>query len=435
MSQIEFDPFSAEVTVCPYPLLSQLRADVPVAWSAAANVFVVSRHDLVMEVVRDPVRFSSSFGRAGRPVPPDWRERVDAVVGEGYPRVAVLLTADPPAHTRHRRLVAKAFSPRAIAELEPAIRSISRRLIDSFVDGEPLEFVERFAVPLPVQVIARALNVPEADLDRFKAWSDATTSAIGTDITVDQLEASERSINEFQRYFAAQLDERRTDPRDDVLTHLLQARIDDDDPDVTDRRPLDMAELLRILQQLLVAGNETTTSLLADAMLLLGRHPDEWQRMRDEPARIPRVVEEALRLATPSSAIWRIATADTELGGTPVPAGSRLIVTWMSANRDECVFGADADEFRPDRDRVNEHVAFGFGIHHCLGAPLSRLETRVALEELTHRIESFELCDDNEYRYHSSFFLRALTRIDLIPHLDDSHDDGADAHADRIAGV
>ena len=417
MSQIEFDPFSAEVMACPYPSLSRLRADAPVAWSAAANAFIVTRHDLVMEVVRNPGRFSSQFGRAGRPVPPEWRERIDAVVAEGSPRVAVLLTADPPAHTRHRRLVAKAFSPCAIAALEPTIRAISRRLVDSFVDGEPVEFVERFAVPLPVEVIARALNVPERDLDRFKAWSDATASAIGTDIALEQLEASERSINEFQRYFAAQLDERRAEPRDDLLTHLLEARIDDDDPEITDRRPLDLAEMLRILQQLLVAGNETTTSLLADLMVLLARHPDEWQRMRDDPSRIPRVVEEALRLATPSSAIWRIATVDTELGATAIPAGSRLIITWMSANRDERVFGPGVDEFRPDRERLNDHVAFGFGVHHCLGAPLSRLETRVALEELTRNVASFELHDEHALRYHPSFFLRGLTRVELVPHL------------------
>ena len=179
-----------------------------------------------------------------------------------------------------------------------------------------------------------------------------------------------------------------------------------------------MAEMLRILQQLLVAGNETTTSLLAEVMVMLGQHAHEWQRMRDDPQRIVRVIEEALRLASPSAAMWRIATSDTELGGVPIAAGSRLIVTGISANRDERVFGADAAQFRPDRDHLQEHIAFGFGIHHCIGAPLSPLEVRVALEELTRRIASFELCDDNEYRYQPSFFLRGLTRLDLVPRFD-----------------
>jgi cytochrome P450 len=412
-----FDPFAPTVTACPYPQMAQLRAEAPVLWSEAANAFVVTRHDLIMEVVRDPGRFSSEFGRAGRPVPPEWRQRIDAVIAEGYPRVATLLTADPPAHTRSRRLVAKAFSPRAIAELEPTIRLICRRLIDSWVDGDELEFVERFAVPLPVEVIARALNVPDSDLAQFKAWSDATTAAIGTDITIEELETSERSINEFQRYFAEQLERRREVPQDDILTHLLQARIDDDDPEVTDRRPLDMAEMLRILQQLLVAGNETTTSLLSDVMVMLGNHPDEWRRLRHESSRIPKVVEEALRLASPSSAIWRIATSDTHLDGVAIPEGSRLIITWMSANRDERVFGETADQFDPDRQRLQDHIAFGFGVHYCIGAPLSRLETRVALEELTARIESFTLSDHNQYRYHPSFFLRAMTDLSIVPRL------------------
>lgn len=416
-----FDPFAGDVTACPFPHLARLRTTSPVLWSEPAQAFVVSNHALVMEVARDPARFSNAFGRASRPVPEEWKPQIDAVIAEGYPRVATLLTADPPAHTRFRRLVSKAFSPRAIADMEPTIRSICRRLIDTLVDGEAIDWVERFAVPLPVEVIAHALNVPAGDMDRFKAWSDAATSTIGTAATLEQIEASERAVNEFQHYFAEQLERRRAEPQDDLLTHLLNARIDDDDdPDLTDadaRRPLDVAEMLRILQQLLVAGNETTTSLLSDLMVMLAAHPAEWQRMRADPTRIRPVVEEALRLSSPSSAIWRIAIADTVLGGVAIPAGSRLILTWMSANRDESVFGDDSEQFDPDRQRLVEHVAFGFGIHHCLGAPLSRLETRIALEELTGRIESFELCDDNRFEYHPSFFLRGLTRLELVPHL------------------
>jgi cytochrome P450 len=414
----DFDPFSEAVTRCPQPHLTALRHTSPVLWSDAADAFVVTSHELVMEVARDPARFSSSFGRASRPVRPEWQDRINAVMAEGYPRVPVLLGADPPLHTRQRRLVSRAFSPKGVAAMEGDIRAICRRLLDGFVSGVEIDFVERFSVPLPVEVIARALNVPDDDLDRFKAWSDASTAGIGTDITVEQLEAAERSINEFQRYFADQLDRRRSEPQDDLLTKLLNARIDDDDPDLVDeddRRPLGIAETLRIIQQLLVAGNETTTSLLADIMVMLADRTDEWQRMRDDPERIPVVVEEALRLASPSSAIWRIAVDDTELGGVTIPAGSRLIVTWLSANHDEAVFGPESDRFDPDREHLRDHVAFGFGIHHCVGAPLSRLETRVALEEMTQRIEHFELSRSNEFTYHPSFFLRGLTRLDLTP--------------------
>ena len=207
-------------------------------------------------------------------------------------------------------------------------------------------------MPLPVEVIATALNVPDDDLGKFKHWSDAAVATIGSAATVEDHEASERAANEFQHYFAAELERRRQQPQDDLLTHLLEARIDDDDPDVTDRRPLELGEILRILHQLLVAGNETTTSLLTDLMVTFGRRPDAWRRLREEPETIPKAVEEGLRLSTPASAIWRIAAEDTELEGVAVPAGSRLVITWMSGNRDEDVFGPDVDDFRLDRERL-----------------------------------------------------------------------------------
>jgi cytochrome P450 len=410
----QFNPFDPEVMACPYPHLSRLRAEAPVVWSAVANAFVVTSHELLLDVLRRPKVFSSQFGRAGRQVPAEWQGAIDEVIGEGYPRVSVLLTSDPPAHTRYRRLVSKAFAPAGIARFEPVMRRIAERLVDSWTSGEVIDFVERFSTPLPVESIAQVMNVPDDHLGEFKAWSDATASAIGTEITVDGLLASERSINEFQRYFAEQLELRRVEPQDDLLTHLLTTDIDDEDEEVVDRRPLDMAEMLRILQMILVAGNETTTSLLGDMMRILGRRPEEWQRMRADPAHIPVVIEEALRFASPNGGIWRVAAADTELGGVTIPAGSRLIVTFMSANRDEAVFGDDAASFRPDRDRLGEHLAFGSGPHFCLGAALSRLETRIAMEVLTSRVASFELVDDSD-GYAASYFLRVPDQVKIRP--------------------
>jgi cytochrome P450 len=411
-----FNPFDPEVMACPYPHLSRLRAEAPVTWSAAADAFVVASHELLVEVLRQPKVFSSQFGRAGRQIPPEWKEQVEAVIAEGHPRVSVLLTSDPPAHTRYRRLVSRAFSPPVIAGFEPTIRGIAESLVDEFRHGEPLEFMPAFAVPLPVRAIAHVMGVPDDDLQKFKEWSDATTSAIGTDITLDGMLASERAINEFQRYFEAQLEARRDGPVNDLLGHLLTTRIDDEDEEVTDRRPLDMAEMLRILQMILVAGNETTTSLIGDMMRIFGRRPDDWQRMRRDPSCIPAMVEEALRLASPNGGIWRVAAVDTELGGVRIPAGSRIIITFMSANRDEAVFGEDAAQFCPERNNVGDHLAFGFGPHYCLGAPLSRLEARIALEVLTARVATFELLDDDDGHL-PSYFLRVPTRVCIRPRL------------------
>jgi cytochrome P450 len=170
--------------------------------------------------------------------------------------------------------------------------------------------------------------------------------------------------------------------------------------------------MLSIIQQLLVAGNETTTKLLTETMRLLAENPDEWTRLKQDPSRAPQIVEEALRLSTPTQGMFRISTTDHELGGVHIPKGARIVIVFASANRDESLY-PDPDGFDPDRDNLRDHLAFGKGIHFCLGAALSRLEGKVALEELSRRLESFTLPETNEYQYFPSFLLRGLTRLDV----------------------
>lgn len=407
-----FNPFDPETLQCPFPHYARMRAEAPVLKVDMLGIHLVTKHELVLEVVRDPQTFSSQFGGAGMPLPAEHRDQLLEVMAEGYPRVPTMLTADQPEHTRYRRLVAKAFSPREIAALEPEIRRITTMLIDSWIGKGSIEFVEEFAVPLPVRVIAKALNVPDERLADFKRWSDDSIAGIGTNLSIEARLAAERGVNEYQHYFADQLEQRRRHPQDDLLTKLLNARIDDDDSDVEDKRPLDMPEMLSIIQQLLVAGNETTTKMLTEMMRLLGERPEEWAAVRADPSRVDRIVEETLRLSTPTQGMFRIVTRDTTLGGVDLPAGSRIVIAFCSANRDEALFDAP-DEFDPDRENLREHVAFGKGIHYCLGANLSRLEGRVALQELSRRIESFRLADSNRYEYFPSFMLRGLTRLDL----------------------
>lgn len=405
-----FNPFDPATLQCPFPHYAAMRSSAPVHEVTGLGMYMVTRHDLVLEVVRDGETFSSAFGQTSMPLPEQERERMTAVVADGYPRVATMLTADPPDHTRYRRLVMKAFTPKAISELEPTIRAITTRLIDSWIDRGTIEFVEDFAVPLPVEVIAKALNVPDERLADFKKWSDDSIAGIGTNLGIEGRLEAERGVNDFQHYFAEQLELRREAPQDDLLTNLLNARVDD--PDVADDRALDMPEMLSILQQLLVAGNETTTKMLTEMVRLLAEHPDEWQRVQDDPTRVDRVVEETLRLSTPTQGMFRIATRDVMLGGIDIPAGSRIVVAYCSANRDEDLF-ADPDAFDPDREHLKEHLAFGKGIHFCLGAALSRLEGRVALQELARRLDTLHLPESNDYTYFPSFLLRGLTRLDL----------------------
>jgi cytochrome P450 len=407
-----FNPFDPSTQQCPFPHYAQMREEAPVHPVPGLGVHLVTKHDLVMQVLRDPQTYSSMFGGAGMPLSSADREKFAEVMAAGYPRVPTMLTADQPDHTRYRRLVARAFHPKVIAEMEPIIRQITVELIESWIDKGRIEFVKEFGVPLPVRVIAKALNVPDDRLADFKRWSDDSIAGIGTNITLEQRLQAEYGVNEFQHYFAEQIELRRTNPQDDILTNLLNASIDDDDPEVTDKRQLDMPEMLSIIQQLLVAGNETTTKSLTEMVRLLAENPEEWAALKADPSRAEKVFEETLRLSTPTQGMWRILTKDAELGGVQLTKGQRIIIVFASANRDEALYN-NPDDFIPMRDHLRDNLAFGKGIHFCLGANLSRLEGKVAAEELSKRIETITLSESNKYQYFPSFMLRGLTDLDI----------------------
>ena len=420
----DFGLFDPTVQQCPHPYYSQMQQEAPVypAKSPMGDLHLITKYGDVTDVVKDIKTFSSRFDTSGSNYNSELVERMKALYEEegGYDRIGTMLTVDPPDHTRYRRLVTKAFTPKVIAELEPTVREITSRLIDDVVavmerDGV-VEFVETFAVPLPVTVIAKALNVPDDRLDDFKRWSDASIAGIGTNISIEQRLDAEREVIQFQKYFAEQLELRRTEPQDDILTNLLNARVGhdevDDDGNALPDVPLTMPEMLSIIQQLLVAGNETTTKFLTEMMRLLGENPDEFAKLQADLSRAKAVGEEALRLSTPTQGMFRIVQDDAEVAGCPLSAGDRAVVMFSAANRDPEVF-PDPEAFNPDRDNLTSHLAFGRGVHFCLGAALSRLEGKVAAEELAKRIGSFELAETNDYGYHPSFMLRGLMKLDV----------------------
>lgn len=408
----EFDPLDPRTLQNPAPHLARLRAEGPVHFVPSLDAWFVVRHELVIEALRRPEVFSSQFPESVLPLSEEDQRRLAEAMADGLPRPRTMITADGGVHTRYRRLVSKAFSPRSIAALEPTVRAITTRLIDTWIDRDRIEVVEDFAVPLPVEVIARALNVPDDRLADFRRWSDATVLTFGATPTVDERVAAIRTVQELQRFFVAAIEERRARPRDDLLTGLLDARIDADDEEVDDKRPLDVPEMVSLVQELLVGGNETTTKLLAEMFRLLAGRPDRWVEVRANPELIPALVEESLRLASPAQAMWRLTTEDTELGGVAIPAGSRVVLSYASANRDEQLF-ADPDEFDPRRESLGDHLAFGRGPHFCIGAGLARLEARVAFEELARRVQSISLPDTNDFPYNPSFLLRGLVRLDV----------------------
>ena len=412
----DFGLFDPAVQQCPHAYYAKMRTDQPVFVTDAggSDLYLITRYDHIAEVVKDTATFSSKFSGKGIPSGGELETRLAELHQElnGYERVGTMLTVDPPEQTRYRKLVSKAFTPRAIASLEPLIRELAHRLVDGFIEQGSIEFVESFAVPLPVTVIAKTLNVPDDRLADFKRWSDNSVAGIGTNISIDERIEAERGIIEFQHYFAEQLEQRRSSPQDDILTNLLEARIDKlEHPDLPDE-PLTTAEILSILQQLLVAGNETTTKMLAEMMRLLGENPDEWAKLKADPARSKVVIEETLRMSTPTQGMWRVVTTDTRVGSVDIPAGSRVVAMYASANRDAEHFTAP-DTFDPDRDGLANHLAFGKGIHFCVGANLSRLEGRVAAEVLAERLDSFSLSASNDFAYLPSFMLRGLIKLDI----------------------
>lgn len=349
----------------PFPHYARLRAEAPVAWHQPADGpgwWVVTTQPEVLAVSRDPGRFSSAGGI------------LTMEIGIEYPSPPTMMHTDPPVHTRYRKLVQPGFSPATIRALEAPVRALVRGLLDALPTGTPVDLVPAMAEPYPVHVIADLLGIPDGDRDRFVVWSDATIPG-ASDRSLDECLAL---MAEMQDYLMAACRSRRGGDGTDLITVLANVEVDGE--------TLSDDELLMFMNQLLVAGNETTRNMVSGGLWALAEHPDQWARLRADRGRIGTCVEEWLRWTTPVVAFMRTATVDTELRGVAVAAGDPILLHYAAANRDPDVF-ADPETFRIDRD-PNPHVALGFGPHFCIGAALARLEGRVLLEELLDRWSS-----------------------------------------------
>jgi cytochrome P450 len=398
-------PFDPSVLSNPFEFDSALRREAPVHRDATTGLFLVSTYDLVVEVLKDYETYSNKFimamGGGAAAADPEMAE----IMKTGYPPVDTMLTADPPEHRRFRGLVNKAFTPRRVRAIADRIESISAELIDGFATRGRVELKAEFAGPLPLTVIADQLGVPREDMDRFRRWSDGFVAQLGGMADRETVLASQRLILEFQHYFAERLEEIKRDPGENILSDLVRARIEGE-------RPLDTPESLSILQQLLVAGNETTANSITEGMLLLVQNPDQLAAVRAEPELIPNLVEEVLRLSSPTQNMWRVVTRDTELGGVTLPKGSMAMLRFGSANRDATRF-PDPERFDVRRENAAEHVAFGHGIHFCIGAILARKEMEVAFRQLLERLEDLRLAPSAEIHYEPNMLLRGLGSLEL----------------------
>ena len=353
----------------PFPLYARMRKDNPVYYDAQTHHWNVFRYEDVQRVLSDYEMFSSQF--AGDPNDPS------------QPFAAAMITTDPPKHRELRSLVTQAFTPRAVEAMAPRIRQIVHEQLDLVRGKDTFDVIADLAVPLPVIVIAEMMGIPVEDRGSFKKWSDQVVGLanVAGEFNYDAFADNSGAIMEMAGYFFQMIEHRKTNPGEDLISGLVKAEVDG--------RKLETIELLGFCLLLLVAGNETTTNLIGNAMLTFSEHPDDWRRLREDPSLLPGAIEEVLRYRSPVQSMFRVAKPGARLGSTELPEGARLVAWIGAANHDEDQF-PKAEAFQIDRS-PNRHLAFGQGIHFCLGAPLARLEAKIALTEMLERMRTVEL--------------------------------------------
>lgn len=363
----------------PFPWYHQMRANRPVDRHEADDAWSVFRYHDVQRVLSDYECFSSQAMGSGGNEPLD----------------ASIISIDPPRHKQLRSLVTQAFTPRTIAQLTPRITTIVHELLDRVASRGSMDIVADLASPLPVIVIAELLGIPTADLERFKCWSDAMAGKIE-----DEYKTAEKEMG---RYFTHLLEQRKRNPKDDLLSALLAAEVDG--------QKLSLEELLGFCIILLVAGNITTTNLIGNAFLCFDEYPHALAQLYTDRSLLPNAVEEVLRYRSPAQQMYRLCRKETELGGRVIPEG-HLLTAWIgSANRDESEF-PNAGIFDITRS-PNRQIAFGYGIHYCPGAPLARLEARITLGAMLERFSQMRRVRDVPLEPVTSDLLHGVTHLPI----------------------
>jgi cytochrome P450 len=401
----DFNPFDPAVLSSPIEFNRMLVSEAPVYRDPHTNLVLVSSYDLVMEALKRHEDFSNRFGQAMGGGKNQQPSEILEVMKQGYPTVDTMLTADPPEHKRFRGLVNKAFTPRRVERIEGEIQKVANELVDAFIGEERCQIISEFCVPLTLTVIADQLGVPRGDLPKFRRWTEGFVAQLGGMASAEGALEAARLIVEYQHYFAERLEDARREPREDIISDLVRARIEGE-------RELDIPESLSIIQQILVAGHETTSSTIAAGLVLLIENPDQMALVREDPTLIPNMVEEVTRLTTPTQNMWRVATRDCELGGFAVSKGDFVFVRYGAANRDPAKF-PDPDRFDLQRSNASEHVAYGHGIHFCIGAMLARKEMLISFKTLLSRLGALQLAPGQTLTHKPNMLLRGLSDFEL----------------------
>ena len=379
-----------EVITLPWDYYARMRTEEPVHFDEQAHAWLVTKFEDIQQAARMTEVLSNGLGLETAHREP-WQDEIDEMMereGFGPHRTLDNFNVDPPLHSRRRGLVDQAFNAHRVASMEENISEIVRILMDEFIDRGSADLVSEYSIPVAIYVISDLLGVPRDRIEDVKRWSDASVGPLGRGITKEQGIAYARDTMDMHRFLNEQIEDRRKNKRDDMISDLVHARIDD-----PENPSLSFAELLSCSVGLLAAGNETTRNGISWGTLILAQNPSlvtQLQNAEDQNRALQRFVEETLRLQAPVPQLPRVALEDCEIGGAKIPKGSFVYLCWASGNRDADKF-EDADAFNPERKNVGQHMTFGAGVHRCVGAMLARMEMKCAFREIVNRMDDLKL--------------------------------------------
>lgn len=395
-----YHPLIGEQLENPYPFYARARQEEPIFFSPELGAWIVTRYDDVMSILNQPDIFSSKD--ALRPVV-RYTPAVFAELSKGYPLVPNMIDSDGKAHTRFRNAASKAFTPRRIRQLEPFIKDVATSLVDSFIDDHKAEMISQFAYPLPLEVALFLIGVPKEDMVQARKWSNNLAILISSPLSEERQVECARDFVSIQQYFMRLVDERRKEPREDLISDVLQT---------PGEEPFSDAELAHLFCSMIVAGHDTVAQLIGNGLAILLEQPERWQALCAHPEDIPQTIEEILRYDAPVHAFFRTAMQEVTVGGVTFPEGASIMVVFGSANRDEARF-PHADQFDPHRS-PNHHLAFGHGVHFCLGAFLARKQGQIAFETLCQRLPTLRLAPHQTLTHSPVLRQRGYSRLEVV---------------------
>lgn len=391
-----FDPLAED----PYPFYRQARQSNSIVYCPPLDAWLVTSYKDIQSILLRPEIFSSRDTLTS-PVT-FYPGTLQELLG-GYMPVPIVLNSDGEEHTRFRVPLTKAFAPSRIRAMEPFVRGVANKLIDTFIADGQADIVSRFAYPLALEVVLKLLGIPGQDIEQTRIWSQDWLMLMSVQLEeAHQLICAKNTVA-FQKYLAKLIEERRREPQDDLISSLLAY--------ASEGEPLTETELVITLQGLVLAGHESTTNMIGTGLLLLLEHPEQWQRLCAHPEYIPQTVEEILRYDAPIQMFARTTTQEVTIGNVTLPEDAALLLLYGSGNRDEAVFPG-ADEFQSQRT-PNHHLAFGHGVHFCVGAALARLEGRVAFEVLCQRLPQIRLVDGQKLTHIPTLLFRGYEHLEV----------------------